>query len=89
MKWKRKVTVTREQEEVFLCLGKERCAIPESDIYLVEAVWKGTYEEEKLKELIMKHDNCNEIVSGFTLAKFILDYQNYIEKDHGYYEITM
>ena len=89
MKWKRKVTVTREQGESVLCLDKNRCSIPKADLYLVEAIWKGIHEDEKLKELIMEHDNCNEIVSGLTLAKFILDYQSYLEEDHGYYEITM
>jgi len=89
MKWKRKVTVTREQGESFLRLEKNRCSVPEADRYLVEAIWEGIQEEEKLKELIMKHDDCNEIVSGLTLAKFILDYQSYLEEDHGYYEITL
>lgn len=89
MKWKKNVTVIREQENVILCLGKNRCSVPEADIYLVKAIQKGIYEEEKLKGLIMKHDNSNEIVAGLTLAKFILDYQNFVEKDNGYYEITM
>ncbi len=89
MKWKRKVTITREQEEAFLCLDKNRCTIPESDLYLVEAIRKGTHEEEKLKELIMAHDSSNEIVAGLTLAKFILDYQSYLEEDNDYFEITM
>jgi hypothetical protein len=89
MKWKRKVTVSTEQGNMFLCLGENRHPVSESERYLVEAIKAGIHEEEKLKELIMEHDNCNEIVAGFTLAKFILDYQNYIEKDNGYYEIIM
>lgn len=89
MKWKRKVLIITDQEKVFLCLGENRCFVPEADIYLVEAISKGIHEEEKLKELIMEHDNSNEIVAGLSLAKFILDYQSYIEKDNGYYEITM
>lgn len=89
MKWKRKVTVITEEGNVILCLGDNHCSVPETDLYLVNAVKKGIHEEEKLKELIMEHDNANEIVAGLTLAKFILDYQSYLEEDHGYYEITM
>jgi hypothetical protein len=89
MKWKRKVLIITEQDHTVLCLGKNLCAVPEADCYLVEAVKKGIHEEEKLKELIMQHDNSNEIVAGLTLAKFILDYQSYLEEDHGYYEITV
>lgn len=89
MKLKRKVTVIREAGDVFLCLGQNRCSIPESDLYLVEAIRKGIHEEDRLKELIMEHDNSNEIVAGLTLAKFILDYQSYLEEDNGYYEIIM
>lgn len=89
MRWKKNVTVTREQGNVMLHLGKKQCNVPESDIYLVEVIKKGIHEDEKLKELIMEHDNSNETVTGLTLAKFILDYQDYLEKDNGYYEITM
>ncbi|MDK2808122.1 MAG: hypothetical protein PWP24_856 [Clostridiales bacterium] len=89
MKWKRKVKMTTEQGNVILWLGRNRCQVAQEDRYLAEAIKEGLHEEEKLKALIMEHDNANEIVAGFTLAKFILDYQDYIEKDHGYYEITM
>lgn len=89
MKWKRKVTVVTEQENLILCMGKTQCVVPDADAYLVEVIMTGIHEEEKLKKLIMKHDSCNEIVAGLTLAKFILDYQGFIEKDQGYYEITM
>lgn len=89
MNWRRKVTIITEQGKIFLCLGENRCPVPEVDRYLVEAIKNGIHEQEKLKELIMGHDKSNEIVAGLTLAKFILDYQNYIEKDKGYYEITM
>ncbi|HEX3021646.1 MAG TPA: hypothetical protein VHP81_04550, partial [Lachnospiraceae bacterium] len=60
-----------------------------ADLYLVEAIRKGIHEDDQLKKLIMEHDSSNEIVAGFTLAKFILDYQSYLEEDRGYYEITM
>jgi len=89
MKWKKNVTVIEEQEIVILCLGKNQCPVKEADLYIVKAIKKGIYGEEKIKEMIMKHDNSNEIVAGLTLAKFILDYQSYLEKDKGYYEITM
>lgn len=89
MKWKRKVIIITEQEKAILCLGESRSPVPETDLYLVEAVRKGIHEEEKLKELIMEHDNTNDIIAGLTLAKFILDYQSYLEEDHGYYEIDM
>lgn len=89
MKWKKNVTAIREQGNVILCLGKSQCPVPEADLYLVKAILKGVHEEEKLKQLIMEHDNSNETVAGLTLAKFILDYQDFIEKDNGYYEITM
>ena len=89
MKWKKNVTIISKQGNVILCLGKKQRPVPELDIYLVKAIQKGIHDEEKLKELIMEHDNSNEIVAGFTLAKFILDYQNFVEKDNGYYEITM
>ncbi|MFA9466318.1 MAG: hypothetical protein ACERKN_18780 [Velocimicrobium sp.] len=81
--------VTIEQGKFVLCLGENCCLVPEADRYLVEAIREGIHQVEKLKILIMEHDNANEIVAGFTLAKFILDYQDYIEKDQGYYEITM
>jgi hypothetical protein len=89
MKWKRKVTVITEQGNTSLCLGDSRCPVPEADLYLVEAIRKGIHEDDQLKKLIMEHDSSNEIVAGFTLAKFILDYQSYLEEDRGYYEITM
>ncbi len=89
MKWKRKVTVNKEQGNTYLCLGDSRCPVSVEDLYLVEAIHHGMKEEDQLKKLIMKNDNANEIVAGLTLAKFILDYQNYLEEDHGYFEITM
>lgn len=89
MKWKKNVTVIREQGNIILCLGKKQCSVPETDIYLVKAIKTGVHDEEKLKELIMEHDSSNETVAGLTLAKFILDYQIYLEKDNDYYEITM
>lgn len=89
MKWKKNVRIIEKQGIVILCLGKNSCTVSESDIYLVNAMKNGIHEEENLKEMIMKHDNANEAVAGFTLAKFILDYQNYLEKDKGYYEITL
>lgn len=89
MKWKRKVNMIEQEEEMVLCLGERWIVVAKEDTYLVEAIQNGTWEEEELKSLIMKHDQCNEIVAGLTLAKFILDYQDYIEKDQGYFEITV
>lgn len=89
MKWKRKVTVITEQGSPILCLGDSRYPVTEADLYLIEAIRDGIHEEEKLKELIMEHDKSDEILAGLTLAKFILDYQRFIEKDNGYFEITM
>lgn len=89
MKWKKSVTVIREEGNIILCLGKKQCPVSETDTYIVEAMIKGVHEEEKLKELIMERDNSNDTVAGLTLAKFILDYQIYLEKDDDYYEITM
>lgn len=89
MKWKRKVSIVREQDEIRLCLGEHWTNVAREDRYLVEAIQNGIDKEEQLKNLIMKHDQTNDIVSGLTLAKFILDYQDYLEKDHGYFEITM
>ena len=89
MKLKRKVSSITEQNGLVICLGDNRYNVPQEDAYLVEALSDGIYEEEKLKELIMKHDGCDEIVAGLVLAKFILDYHDYLEEDRGYYEITM
>lgn len=89
MRWKKKVEVLKEQGNSILCRGKNVRVVLEEDLYLVEAIKKGVHEEEKLKKLIMEHDNANEIIAGLTLAKFILDYQSYLEEDDGYYEITM
>ena len=89
MKWKRTVRVTTAQGEIVLCLGETQCVVPEADRYLVEAIENGIHEEETLKQRIMKQENTNEIMAGLTLAKFILDYQQFIEKNYDYYEITM
>ena len=89
MKWKKNVTVTKEHENMILCLNKTQCVLKETDVYLAKAIKGGIHQEEKLKALIMEHDNANEVVAGFTLAKFILDYQFYLDKDDDYYEITM
>jgi hypothetical protein len=89
MKLKKNVTLIKEQEKIILCLNDKRCPVAEADIYLVKAIKRGISKEEKLKELIMEHDSSNETVAGFTLAKFILDYQFYLDNDDDYYEITM
>lgn len=88
MKWKRKVSIVIQDEELILSLGENWSVVAKRDWYLVNAVKNGVWEEEELKCLIMEQDQCNDIVAGLTLAKFILDYQNYIEKEKGYFEIT-
>lgn len=88
MKWKRKVSIVIQDEELILSLGENWSVVAKRDWYLVNAVKNGVCEEEELKCLIMEQDQCNDIVAGLTLAKFILDYQNYIEKEKGYFEIT-
>lgn len=89
MKWKNRVEIISEHGNVILSLGKNRCPMVDTDYYLAEAIKKGIHKEEELKKLIMDHDESNEIVAGLTLAKFILDYQSYLEENNGYYEITM
>lgn len=88
MKWKRKVTLKTENNQFLLCHGENSLPVKNEDLYLVKAIKKGIHDENKLKHLVMEHDDTNETVAGFTLAQFILDYQEYIEDDKSHYEIT-
>lgn len=88
MRWKATVLIKRKDKQTNLYMGQKQMKVKEEDLYLVHAIEKGICEENTLAELVMEHEHVNEMVAGFTLAHFILAYQDYLEEDKEYYEIT-
>ena len=77
-----------KKEQYILELNNEKCRVNREDAYLIDALHCGVEKSEELKKLIMKEKRVNEAAAGFTLARFILDYQNYLEEDKSFFEIT-
>ena len=81
-------TMIYKKEQYILELNNEKCRVNREDAYLIDALHSGVEKSEELKKLIMKEKKVNEAAAGFTIARFILDYQNYLEEDKSFFEIT-
>lgn len=87
MKWKNGVTVLRDGSGYMLKLDNDMCMI-EEEAYIIEAVESGTCDDEELKKIIIKHEKSNDVIAGLTLARFILNYQRFVEEDREHYSIV-
>lgn len=86
MKLKKGVIIISESD-LELQLGTQHCTVPRRDIYLIERLQQGEAEEKDLIDLIMKEEDIGVIAASFGLGQFIIDYADYIEDDHEYYQI--
>lgn len=87
MKWKPGVVVIKEPDYA-LQLGEIIQAVPEKEVYLVEAIEQGVTEDESLVRLIMETEQIDEIAAAFGLAQFLIDFGQYIAPDTAHYLIT-
>lgn len=82
MRFKPKVIITGERDcPCTLSLNGITKEVDQSVLYLVDAIQNGTYRNEDLKDIIINKEQSDDVLAGFTLAQFILDYQYYIEEN--------
>lgn len=87
MRWKDDVTFTKTRNGCQLHLrSKMKPLLPEHE-YLLEAMEKGTEDEEQLVELIKAKEKLCEAAARFTLAGFLMEYTDFIAADTTGYEI--
>ena len=95
MKWKPGATIERNKEELRFCYrepeeeqSKEKTAAKE-DYYIIDAIESGMTDDKELLQLVGDTEQTNDVVSGFRLAQFILDYGEYISNDVGHMMIEV
>ncbi|NCB94603.1 MAG: hypothetical protein EOM40_18945 [Clostridia bacterium] len=79
MRWKNDVKIEKKNGYMLKNKEGERKIKPE-DEYIVKAMVKGICEDERLLEVIKKKEDLDEILSGFRLAEFLVEYGEYIEE---------
>lgn len=83
MKWKQGVQVKREKGYRLENAAGIQTVSP-ADEYIVNAIEKGTEDDEQLLELIMSMESADEIEARLRLAGFLLEYGEYIEELQGH-----
>lgn len=52
--------------------------------YIIDAIELGITDDKKLLNIVMEMEHADEVVAGFCLAQFIVDYGRYISNDVGH-----
>jgi len=89
MKWKKGVTVTKNQDKGYLLKSEtqEQAVLPEHR-YLMDAIQNGMEDDRALIAYIMEKERMDEVPSRFELAGFLIEYRNFIAEDTSHYEIV-
>lgn len=80
MQFKPKVTLT-DQNGWRLCMGSRASPVAPKDVYLAKAIAQGVGDIEQLKTLIANAEAVDEVAAALVLARFILDYGDFIAED--------
>lgn len=85
MKWEQGVRLDKHQGYQ-LILNDSKKQIEPEDEYIADAVSKELSDEELLI-LVGKNEQTDDIISGFRIAQFVVDYGEFISNDVGHMEI--
>ncbi|MCR5585947.1 MAG: hypothetical protein K6F77_00250 [Lachnospiraceae bacterium] len=78
MKWKENVIFEKENEVVWVCLGKKKKRIEEDDLFIAKLMDEGVVDDTELLKKVTDETKGDDISSGFRLAQFVEDYGEYI-----------
>ena len=78
MRWREGVTVKKENGEWILRNQEESMHIAKKDCQIVEIMERGICENNEMIRFLVEENGTDEVVAGFLLAQFMVDYMDFI-----------
>lgn len=78
MRWREGVTVKKENGEWILRSQEESMYVDKKDCRIMEIMEQGICENHEMIRCLVEENGTDEVVAGFLLAQFMVDYMDFI-----------
>ena len=88
MKFLTGVTICEASDAGYILMSdKKKKTVLKEHEYILHALRDQYLTKEQMLLHIMETEDLDETAAGFVLAEFIIEYADFLEKDHTHYEI--